>query len=343
MTEEPGTTSEPPEGGETPDHDEGGLSRRKFIGSVAAAGIGGLTLAGVLAACGGSSTEETTAATTAAATTEAATTSAAGQTTANNSKPFLIGSPYPISGTAAADGEQMKGGSGLAIQQINDARRGRRPDDRAGDRRHRHLHAGGRDHGVEQARGDGARRNLHRVPHRLAAGVRHRPAVRLPVPQRIDVRGAGRDHAEGSREVLDDVPDRSARDLLRDRHRPVPEQPRGERGLEAEREVDLHPRGRQRLQPGDLGGGEGRDRQGRDVGAGRGRAGGHGNDRLGPADLEGRVGEPRCRHEHALGAGRARGIHEAVGAESDELARVPPVRRIGAAVRSKSRARRRTG
>ena len=80
MTEEPGTSAEPPESGETPDLDEGGFSRRKFIGSVAAAGIGGLTLAGVLAACGGSSTSSTEEATTAAATTEAASTTAAGQT-----------------------------------------------------------------------------------------------------------------------------------------------------------------------------------------------------------------------------------------------------------------------
>ncbi len=124
MTEEPGTSSEPtssepPETGDPPDLDEGGLSRRKFIGSVAAAGIGGLTLAGVLAACGGGSTDETTA-TTAAATTEASTTTPAGQTSANNGQPIVIGSAYPAV-NAPTDAEQMVGGSGLAIAEINAA------------------------------------------------------------------------------------------------------------------------------------------------------------------------------------------------------------------------------
>ena len=170
MTEEPGTTSEPPEGGETPD-DQGGLSRRKFIGSVAAAGIGGLTLAGVLAACGGSST---------------------GDHRRDHGRRGHHRGSDDI-GRRADDGEQQqavpdrlplpdqrhgRGGRGadegwLRPRDPADQRprRGRRPDDRAGDRRHRHLHAGGRDHGVEQARGDGARRDLHRVPHRLAARV----------------------------------------------------------------------------------------------------------------------------------------------------------------------------
>jgi len=118
MTEEPGGRSEPPEVGEEVDPGQGGLSRRKFIGSVAAAGIGGLTLAGVLAACGGSSTSTEGEATTAAATTEAASTTAAGQTTANG-QPIVIGSAYPTV-NAASDADQMKGGSNLAIAEIND-------------------------------------------------------------------------------------------------------------------------------------------------------------------------------------------------------------------------------
>jgi branched-chain amino acid transport system substrate-binding protein len=92
------------------------ISRRKFVGGVAGAGIG-LGLAGILAACGGSSSGETTG----GATTEAATATAAGQTAANNGQPLVIGSPYPLSGPAAADGEEMKNGSDLAISEINDA------------------------------------------------------------------------------------------------------------------------------------------------------------------------------------------------------------------------------
>ena len=120
MTEEAGNTSESPEEtGATADLDGGGLSRRKFIGSVAAAGVGGLTLAGVLAACGGGSTETTESGTTAAGTTEAATTTAAGQTTANG-QPIVIGSAYPAV-NAPTDAEQMVGGSGLAIAEVNAA------------------------------------------------------------------------------------------------------------------------------------------------------------------------------------------------------------------------------
>lgn len=93
------------------------LSRRRFIGTLASAGAGGLAMAGILTACGKSASggQETT---------EAGATTSAGQTTANNAKPFLIGSPYPISGlggSSAADGEEMKGGSDLAIAEINDS------------------------------------------------------------------------------------------------------------------------------------------------------------------------------------------------------------------------------
>ena len=333
MTEEPGTTSEPPEGGETPD-DQGGLSRRKFIGSVAAAGIGGLTLAGVLAACGGSSTEETTAATTAAgATTEAATTSAAGQTTANNSKPFLIGSPYPISGTAAADGEQMKGGSGLAIQQIND---------RGG--------VAGRT--IEQEIVDtdiftpeGVTTALNKLvgmePDAICIGylIAWPPGYDIVPPYGCPYLNASTSEAQVETTRKD--PEKYSMMFQID----PPEIYYGIgivpflNNLEASGAWKPSAKSIFILE-GDSAysqaiSGAAKDAIDKDGTweLRRGRAGGHGNDRLGPADLEGRVGEPRCRHEHALGAGRARGIHEAVGAESDELARVPPVRRIGAAVR----------
>lgn len=90
------------------------ISRRKFLGTVASASIGGLAMAGVLTACGNSASGGESGG-------ETAPTTQAGQTAANNSKPILIGSPYPMSGPVAADGEQMAGGSGLAIKEINDS------------------------------------------------------------------------------------------------------------------------------------------------------------------------------------------------------------------------------
>ncbi len=66
-------------------------------------------LAGVLAACGGGGEEEEP---------EAATTTAAGQEGAESAKPIVIGSAYPMT---TADGEEMKGGSDLAISEINDS------------------------------------------------------------------------------------------------------------------------------------------------------------------------------------------------------------------------------
>jgi branched-chain amino acid transport system substrate-binding protein len=94
------------------------VSRRRFIGTLASAGAGGLAMAGILTACGKSASGGGE---TSGGTTEAAATTAAGQTSANNAKPFLVASPYPLSGPAAADGDEMKGGSGLAISEINDS------------------------------------------------------------------------------------------------------------------------------------------------------------------------------------------------------------------------------
>ena len=91
------------------------ISRRKFLGGVAGAGIG-LGIVGVLAACGGSSSS---ASATSAGTTEAGATTSAGTTAANNAKPILIGSAYPTV-NSPPDAEQMKGGSNLAIAEIND-------------------------------------------------------------------------------------------------------------------------------------------------------------------------------------------------------------------------------
>jgi branched-chain amino acid transport system substrate-binding protein len=81
------------------------------LGGVAGASVGGLAIAGILAACGaddGGSGEE------------AAPTTAPGQENANNGQPILIGSAYPYV-NSPADAEQMERGSGLAIQEINDA------------------------------------------------------------------------------------------------------------------------------------------------------------------------------------------------------------------------------
>jgi branched-chain amino acid transport system substrate-binding protein len=110
MGDEPQVSPEPDAGSE-----KSGITRKKFIGGVAGAGIG-LGLAGILAACGGGGGGTSAAATTA----EAAATTSAGQTTANNAKPILIGSPYPTT-NSPEDAEQMERGSGLAIGEINDA------------------------------------------------------------------------------------------------------------------------------------------------------------------------------------------------------------------------------
>ena len=84
------------------------LSRKRFIGGIAGAGMG-LGIAGVLAACGG--TKSST-----GATEEAAPTTAAGEQTAAKGKPLVIGSAYPLT---TSDGAEMKGGSNLAVAEIN--------------------------------------------------------------------------------------------------------------------------------------------------------------------------------------------------------------------------------
>lgn len=86
------------------------VSRRKFIGGVAGAGIG-LGLAGVLAACGGGDDGGE-----AVATDEAPPPTAPGATTG---EAIVIGSAYPYQ-IAPTDAEQMERGSNLAIAEIND-------------------------------------------------------------------------------------------------------------------------------------------------------------------------------------------------------------------------------
>jgi branched-chain amino acid transport system substrate-binding protein len=113
MSEEtPVTPDEPAEGGR--------VSRRKFLGGVAGAGLGGLAIAGILAACGESEEGAAPAPAPAPPGEEPAPTTAPGQTAADTSQPIVIGSAYPTV-NAATDAEQMERGSGLAIQEINDA------------------------------------------------------------------------------------------------------------------------------------------------------------------------------------------------------------------------------
>ena len=112
MSEEtPVTPDEPAEGGR--------VSRRKFLGGVAGAGLGGLAIAGILAACGGND-EEGAAPAPAPPGEEPAPTTAPGQTAADTSQPIVIGSAYPVI-NAASDAEQMERGSGLAIEEVNNA------------------------------------------------------------------------------------------------------------------------------------------------------------------------------------------------------------------------------
>jgi branched-chain amino acid transport system substrate-binding protein len=85
------------------------VSRRRFLGTVAGASAGGLALSGVLAGCsiGGDDDEAS------------GDTTAAGQNAANR-EPIVIGSAYPFE-NAPSDAEQMERGSGLAIEEVNNA------------------------------------------------------------------------------------------------------------------------------------------------------------------------------------------------------------------------------
>jgi branched-chain amino acid transport system substrate-binding protein len=106
---------------EEPEESDGRrVSRRKFLGGVAGAGIGGLALAGILAACGGNEEAGGTEGGATSGAAEPAATTAPGQTAANTSGSIVIGSAYPTV-NAATDAEQMERGSGLAIEEINNA------------------------------------------------------------------------------------------------------------------------------------------------------------------------------------------------------------------------------
>src|SRR6266540_6879133 len=94
--------------------DDSRVTRKQFLGGVAGAGAGGLVIGGVVGgfignAVGGDEGGGGQAQT------------AAGQAAAEKKTPYLIGSAYPITGDSAADGEQMKNGSTLAIKEINDS------------------------------------------------------------------------------------------------------------------------------------------------------------------------------------------------------------------------------
>ena len=112
------------------------VSRRKFLGGVAGAGIGGLALAGILAACGQDDDGGEAAAPSSGE--EPAATTAAGQTAADTSQPILIGSAYP---TVNSRGRRRADGARLRPREAGDQRRGRgrRAHDRARDRRHEQL------------------------------------------------------------------------------------------------------------------------------------------------------------------------------------------------------------
>jgi len=92
-------------GSRTPDPFEGALqtrlSRRQFLQRVAVASVGVTTAGGILAACG----------------------SMGGVAESNGSnddtRPILVGSPIPVTGAWAADGQAMTNGMNLAIDYLN--------------------------------------------------------------------------------------------------------------------------------------------------------------------------------------------------------------------------------
>src|SRR3990170_2561903 len=92
--------------------DESRVSRKKFLGGVAGLSVGGLALAGVLAACGGDD-EET--AEEAAPPPPEAVEPAPPTAPAGAGEPIVIGSAYPLT---TSDGAETKGRSDLAIAVI---------------------------------------------------------------------------------------------------------------------------------------------------------------------------------------------------------------------------------
>jgi branched-chain amino acid transport system substrate-binding protein len=93
-----------------------GISRKQFV-RVAGVGLGGVTLASVLAACGGDGGGE--AADTVAGTTAAETVTAGGQNATG--EPYRIVQPLNLTGPLAPDAEDSKNATELAVQEINDA------------------------------------------------------------------------------------------------------------------------------------------------------------------------------------------------------------------------------
>lgn len=119
MAEEEPTVEEVAEGASN-----GGtrLSRKRFIGGVAGVGLG-LSLAGILAACGGdddAAAEEEPTEEEVAPTEEEPAPTAAGEAATLAGTPILIGSAYPVV-NAPTDAVQMEQGSGLAREEINNA------------------------------------------------------------------------------------------------------------------------------------------------------------------------------------------------------------------------------
>lgn len=88
--------------------EEQGMSRGSFLTGVAGAGVAGLVIGGVVGktVLGGDSGGDST---------------AGGGGSTDTKAPYVIGCMYPLTGGAAADGEQMTNGSDLAVSEINAA------------------------------------------------------------------------------------------------------------------------------------------------------------------------------------------------------------------------------
>ena len=164
-------------------------------------------------------------------------------------------------------------------------RRRRRQADQPLDPRHGRDRSGEDQDEPSEARQRQGRRALRGLPDPVAGLDGHQGQLRRTVAGRLDVDRPGAPDPTAAGQVLEHLPDRPARVVLRPRLSGLPEQRQGRRQVEAAEQPDLHRRGRFGLLADDLEVRAGSKRRSR---AGRSRA-----SRRSPAAP--RTGRPRPR------------------------------------------------